>query len=101
MNNDNIGQNQSSLNTLVRIVNTLSDNFSLVLACCNYRSLRKKVMRIIRKKCLVNLQEITLDTESKTLYTNIKNCLGEGHPNALMIFGLESVNNIEEVLQAT
>ncbi|MEL7037630.1 MAG: sugar-binding protein [Cyanobacteria bacterium J06592_8] len=101
MNNDNIGKNQSSLNTLVRIVNTLSDNFSLILACCNYRNLREKAMRIVRKKCLVNLQEITLDTESKTLYTNIKNCLGESDPSALMIFGLESVNNIEEVLQAT
>ena len=101
MNNENVGKNNRSLKTLLRIINFFSDEFSLIFACCNYRSLRDKVMRSLRKKCLVDIQEIILDVETKTLYTNIKNRLGENQPHALMIFGLESVNNIEEVLKAT
>ncbi|KKD38763.1 hypothetical protein [Limnoraphis robusta] len=101
MNQQNPGKNIRSLNTLLRVVNHFSDEFSLIFACCNYRSLRQKVMKTLRKKCLVEIQEIILDVETKTLYTNIKNCLGENKPPVLMIFGLESVNNIQEVLKAT
>jgi WD40 repeat protein/tetratricopeptide (TPR) repeat protein len=101
MNQQSPGKNIRSLNTLLRIVNHFSDDFSLIFACCNYRSLRQKVMKTLRKKCLVEIKEIILDVETKTLYTNIKNCLGENQPPVLMIFGLESVNNIQEVLKAT
>ncbi len=101
MDDENRGKNNRSFKTLLRIINYFSNEFSLVFVCCNYRDLRQKVMRSLRKKCLVEIQEIILEVETKTLYTNIKNCLGETKPHALMIFGLESVNNIEEVLKAT
>ncbi|MEB3280617.1 MAG: sugar-binding protein [Lyngbya sp.] len=101
MNPENIGKNYRSFKTLVRIVSHFCDEFSLVFACCNYRNLRDKVMGSLRKKCLVEIKEITLDVETKTLYTSIKNSLGDKKPHALMIFGLESVNKIEEVLKAT
>ncbi|WP_413162403.1 sugar-binding protein [Capilliphycus salinus ALCB114379] len=100
-NNETVGKNQRSLKTLLRIINNFSDEFSLVFACCNYRILRDKAMRTLRKKCLLEIEEITLDIETKTLYTTIKKSLDDKKPNALMIFGLESVNNIEEVLKAT
>ena len=101
MNDENRDKNNRSFKTLLRIINYFSNEFSLVFVCCNYRDLRQKVMRSLRRKCLVEIQEIILDVESKTLYTNIKNSLGENQPHTLMIFGLESVNNIEEVLKAT
>ena len=90
--------NDRSLRKLIRAI-TLSDgNFSLILARCNYGSLRDRVVQQVKCDCPVEIRELYLLPQTRTLYTTIQQELAEAQPSALMIFGLESISMIDQVL---
>ncbi|YAG06470.1 putative STAND NTPase 1 domain-containing protein [Nostoc sp. DSM 114167] len=90
--------NEHSLQTLVRTITLSQETFSLILLRCNYADLRQRMVERLRQLSPVHIHEITLPASVKTLYTNIREQLGDEQPPALMIFGLESVKDIDTVL---
>ncbi|WP_414518686.1 hypothetical protein [Nostoc sp. PCC 9305] len=90
--------NESSLQTLVRAITFSQGQFSLILLRCNYVALRQRMVEQLHQISPVEICEITLPASVKTLYTNIREQLGDEQPPALMIFGLESVKDIDTVL---
>ncbi|MFN6564121.1 MAG: CHASE2 domain-containing protein [Nostoc sp. ChiSLP01] len=90
--------NERSLQTIVRTITLSQKEFSLILLRCNYADLRQRMVERLHQISPVHIREITLPASVKTLYTNIREQLGNEQPSALMVFGLESVKNIDTVL---
>ncbi|MHC0063201.1 WD40 domain-containing protein [Nostoc sp. UIC 10890] len=96
---ENLGfDNERSLQTLVRAITLSQGEFSLILLRCNYAALRQRMVQRLHQLSPVHIHEITLPASVKTLYTNIREQLRDEQPPALMIFGLESVKDIDTVL---
>ena len=90
--------NERSLQTLVRTITLSQGEFSLILLRCNYAVLRQRMVERLRQLSPVHIHEIILPASVKTLYTNIREQLLDEQPPALMVFGLESVKDIDTVL---
>lgn len=105
--------NARSLNTLIRAITLPQDQFALILVRCNYTQLRNRIVQQLHERCPIPLHELALPESAKTLYTTIQTELQNGKngtiakteeshpPQALMVFGLESVAAIDQVLVAT
>ncbi len=93
--------NQRSLKKLIRSITNSQGHFALILARCNYCSLRDQMVQQIKAECQVEIRELHLSKSIKTLYTTIEANLGDQLPQALMIFGLELVDAIDQVLIST
>ena len=98
-------QNEDALGELLWTIEASADEFSLILARCNYGSLRSRISRLLQEQCQVPLRTVTLEQSSKTLYTTIQTAL-ENHrdtskPGALLVLGLESVSDLDRLLLAT
>jgi len=102
---DSAARNQRSLKRLIRALSLSGGQFSLILACCNYESLQNKIVALLREQSSIKIEELNLPKQVNTLYTTIKLKLekkGEREaPTALMIFGLDKVANIDELLLST
>lgn len=98
---DRTGTNRDALKTLIRSITRMQGDFSLILARCNYRCARETLVKQLHEQCPIPVRELVLDTSVKTLYTTILNALEGEETRALMVFGLESVNHLEDVLKAT
>ncbi|MEG3861527.1 nSTAND1 domain-containing NTPase [Microcoleus sp. herbarium12] len=94
-------QNKSSLQTLSRTLSMSQGEFSLILLRCNYSAMREETVRQLRQESGIEIRELVLPTSVKTLYTTIETELADSQPQALMVFGLESVSAIDRVLTST
>jgi WD40 repeat protein len=99
--------NERSIKTLVRSIAMSQQQFSLILVRCNYQQLRQQMADRLREKSPLQIQDLVLPVGVKTLYTtllgNMQNS-GQGSiaaPAALMVFGLETVVAIDELLAST
>jgi hypothetical protein len=93
--------NKRSLRKLERAITLSEGQFSLILVCCNCPSLRLRVVNRLPEFSCVQIQELTLHPSVNTLFTTILTAMDEPPPPALMVFGLESVVAIDQVLIAT
>ena len=93
--------NEESIRTLARAITYSQGEFSLILARCNYASLRENMMQKLRQYCTVEIQQLELSLDSKTLYTAIVHAIGDERPQALVVFGLELVHALDAVLAST
>jgi tetratricopeptide (TPR) repeat protein len=93
--------NEKSLSALVRAIALSQGNFKLILARCNYGALRDRIVQRLRELSPVKIREIVLPESVKSLYTTIKAELGDEMPQALMVFGLESISDIKTVLKSS
>lgn len=93
--------NERSLNTLARAITLSIGQFSIILARCNYANLRAEIVQQLKQRCSIDLRELYLTSSVKTLYTTIQAELGDQYPDALMVFGLEWVTAIDQVLTST
>ncbi len=91
-------ENERSLQALVRAITLGQGEFSLILLRCNYRAFCQDILQRLHQLSPVKIREITLPVSVKTLYTSIVEKLGDEQPPALMVFGLESVKDIDTVL---
>ncbi|MDB9527310.1 hypothetical protein PN498_15020 [Oscillatoria sp. CS-180] len=91
--------NQDSLRSLIRSIERSQGIFSLILARCNYRSLRDRVQTLLKTQVQVPLQEVNLTPQTQSLYTAIRHTLGDDPPIALVINGLETVENLDCLLR--
>ena len=97
---DLAASNKRSLRRLERAIAMSQNQFSLILVCCNQQSLRRKMVKQLKEISSIPIAEITLHPSVNTLFTTIDTAVEE-QPQALMVFGLESVTAIEPVLTAT
>ncbi|MGL5064750.1 MAG: AAA family ATPase [Microcoleus sp.] len=98
--------NDRSIKTLVRSIAMSQKQFSLILARCNYRQLRQQMAQRLRQESPLNVQDIVLPASVKTLYTTLLANTPHRSPKqinagALMVFGLESVVALDELLAST
>jgi WD40 repeat protein/tetratricopeptide (TPR) repeat protein len=98
---DITAENESSLRTLQRAIELSQGQFSLILLRCNYSILRDILAHRLRERCGVSIRELVLPKSVKMLYTTILAQLGQEVPAALMVFGLESVSALEQLLTST
>jgi tetratricopeptide (TPR) repeat protein len=97
----NIAYNERSLKTMTRAIKLSQGNFSLILARCNHANLREQIRQTLHQQCDVEIQELYLTSNAKNLYTTILNQFGDKPTDALMVFGLESVESLDNLLAAT
>jgi WD40 repeat protein len=94
--------NESSLQALKRAITRSQGEFSLILLRANYAELRKIMVQRLREMTKIEIRELALLPESlKSLYTSIQAELGSEQPQALMVFNLEAVRDIDTVLTST
>ncbi|MGK7894330.1 MAG: hypothetical protein AB4372_12090, partial [Xenococcus sp. (in: cyanobacteria)] len=94
--------NQNVLKDLSWAIEADRGQFSLKLAHCNYSNLREQIIEQLQNISTVPIQLIKLEPTDTTLYTKIQDQIEiAGKPVALMVTGLESVKDLEELLRAT
>jgi len=101
--------NERSLKTLDRAIALSPGEFSLVVVRCNYKRLRDRLLQKLKKRAKgrYKIHEFVLPESATTLYTTLKS-YGHGkfcspnkpHP-ALLVFGLESVIALDDLLAST
>lgn len=94
-------KNLSSLRQLVRSITLAQGQFCLILACCNHQKLRYKMIKTLHLLSSVHLEELGLDNSAETLYSTIAHRFQSGSPNGVMVYGLESVRHLPQLLIAT
>ena len=99
---DNVAvHNERSLKKLAWAIEASVGQFKLFLARCNYTSLRSQLVERLQELTSVEIRILELKTSEKTLYARIQSELDSQQPDALMVFGLESVGDLDELLSAT
>ena len=93
--------NERSLKTLVRSIAMSQQQFSLILVRCNYQQLRQQIVQRLREMSAVPIQDLVLPASVKTLYTTLQASTTVGTASALMVFGLETVVAIDELMAST
>ncbi|HEY9900889.1 MAG TPA: hypothetical protein V6D43_00405 [Candidatus Sericytochromatia bacterium] len=93
--------NERSLKKLAWAIEASVGQFKLFLARCNYTSLRAHLSERLQELTSVEIRIFELKTSEKTLYARIQAELDSEQPDALMVFGLESVGDLDELLSAT
>ena len=86
---------------LARAIMLSGGEFSLILACCNYVGRQQQVLNVLTEFSSTDVHEILLSPGTDTLYTAITNAIGATQPEALMIRGLESVIEINQLIIST
>ena len=94
-------KNEDSLRTLVRAIALSQEQFSLILARCNYQFLQQRLMQQLRERCSEEFKELVLHPEARTLYTTVRAALGDEQPSAVIVSGLEWVSDLDGILRAS
>jgi len=96
-------ENEGNFRKLIRVITLSHGAFSLILLRCNYTFFQEQIFSKLQE--VETVKKIHLLPNIKTIYTNIADQLtyqlDHQPPSALMVFGLESVQNIDAVLTAT
>ncbi|WP_309245592.1 ATP-binding protein [Desmonostoc muscorum] len=72
--------------------------FKLILARCNYGSLRDRLIQKLQEICQVEIRLLVMQQSHRTLYTAIREDFGENLPACVMVVGLETVQNLAVML---
>ncbi|QHG19879.1 hypothetical protein GJB62_06165 [Nostoc sp. ATCC 53789] len=75
--------------------------FSLILACCNSVERQQQVLNLLTEFSSTDIHEVLLSPAADTLYTAITSAIGATQPEALMVRGLESVVEINQLIIST
>ncbi|MDZ8088896.1 MAG: ribosome assembly protein 4, partial [Nostoc sp. DedQUE12b] len=87
-----------SLKQLAWAIESSVGQFKLILARCNYASLRDRLISRLREICQVEIRVLAVQQSNRTLYTAIQEEFGEEMPACVMVVGLESVQNLSVML---
>ncbi|MEH2140941.1 MAG: hypothetical protein V7K54_01350 [Nostoc sp.] len=91
-------ENEKGLQQLAWAIESSVGQFKLILARCNYASLRDRLIQKLREICQVEIRVLAVQQSRKTLYTAIQEEFGEEIPACVMVVGLESVQNLSVML---
>jgi tetratricopeptide (TPR) repeat protein/roadblock/LC7 domain-containing protein len=93
--------NDSALEELAWAIEASVGQFKLFLARCNYTRLRSQMVERLQELMSVKIGILELNESEKTLYARIQAELDSEQPDALMVFGLESVGDLDQLFGAT
>ncbi|MEQ8968856.1 MAG: AAA family ATPase [Coleofasciculus sp. C1-SOL-03] len=93
--------NQESLEELTWAIEASEGRFYIMLARCNYAYLQDCLIQQVQDQCALNIRVIHLKQSDRTLYSTICAQLGQEKPAALMVSGLATVDNLDDMLRAT
>ena len=93
--------NQNAIYQLLRLINHNQGDFALILAHCDYSSLREQLIKQLQQQNSFDIAQICLNQEQNKLYTTIAQELGEQQPDALVVTGLEQVSSLDDILTAS
>ncbi|AFY32143.1 hypothetical protein [Calothrix sp. PCC 7507] len=100
-------ENQQALQRLIRAIKLSKGQFALILVRCNYGQLREQMLSNLNSLTKdINLRELVLHPATTALHTTIVTELflnhpavvTDGLPSAVMVFGLESITALEDLL---
>jgi tetratricopeptide (TPR) repeat protein len=91
--------NQRALATLARSITVSQGRFALMLVRCSYTALRHRLAHQLKATCPVPIQELTLPRSPNNLWQPLANATAHQKQRALMVYGLEDVENLPELLQ--
>ncbi len=91
----------AAIQRLARAIMMSDGQFSLVLACCNSIKRQQEILSWLKEFSSADIQEILLPSSAKTLYTTLSTTLDASEPEALIVRGLESVVEINQLLIST
>ncbi|NEU81208.1 ribosome assembly protein 4, partial [Nostoc sp. UIC10630] len=87
-----------SLKQLAWAIESSVGQFKLILARCNYASLRDRLISRLQEICQVEIRILAVQQSNRTLYTAIQEEFGAEIPACVMVVGLESVQNLSVML---
>ena len=95
--------NEKALSTLSRAIRLSEGQFALILVRCNYKQLQAQVWSDYQGSDLVTatVKEVWLSDAVTTLFTTLQVEIEPEPIAALVVFGLESVQALDQVLEAT
>ena len=93
--------NERSLNRLLRSVSLSQGQFSLVLVRCNSSQLRQQILQLLKVNSEIRIEPLILSPHTQTIYTTVSEHIQKNSPSALMILGLETVENLDIILSST
>ncbi|MCC5620504.1 WD40 repeat domain-containing protein, partial [Nostoc sp. CHAB 5715] len=100
-------ENQHTLQRLIRAIALSEGQFALILVRCNYGQLREQMLENLRSITKdINIREIVLNPSTTSLHNTIVSELSldnpavvtDSLPSAVMLFGIESTINLENLL---
>ncbi|MEH1938540.1 MAG: hypothetical protein V7L14_33520 [Nostoc sp.] len=100
-------ENQQILQRLIRAITLSEGQFALILVRCNYGQLREQMLENIRSITRdINIREIVLNPSTTSLHITIVSelsldnpaVLTDSLPSAVMVFGIESIIDLENLL---
>jgi WD40 repeat protein len=96
----NILSNEEPLSQLRWTVLNSRGQFKLIFAHCKFTSLHRQIGSRLKDSCSIKIQEIQLKPCVRKLYSTIREYVRDNPPEGLMIYGLESVSEIDELLRS-
>ena len=90
-----------ALTELCRLLRFAQGEFTLIVAVCNAAEHRQILVKQLRQRCPIPFQELTLDPKVDTLFSTLHQAIGDPPPAALMVYGLEAVQDMDSLLVAT
>lgn len=93
--------NENALEELAWAIEASVGEFKLFLARCNYTNLRSRLVERLRVLTSVDIHILELKASEITLFARIQAELDSVQPKVLMVLGLESVGNLDELLTAS
>ena len=93
--------NEEGLKELAWTLEASVGEFKLILARCNYLRLRSRLVKRLRQLTDIDVRILNLKPTDKTLYGTIASEVKDNPPDALMVFYLESVHNLKQMLSAS
>ncbi len=98
---DIIFYNEKSLQQLAWGIDASVGNFKLFLARCNYPELRSRFISKLQELTSLKIRVMELKPTDPTLLSKIQQELNGSSPDALMVTGLELVEDLENLLITT
>ncbi|MFK0733643.1 MAG: ATP-binding protein [Gloeotrichia echinulata GP01] len=95
-----ISPNEEAVEELAWTLEASAGQFKLILARCNYLRLRSGLVKRVQQLTNTEIEILNLQRNDTTLYAKIDAKVKDKQPGALMVFHLESVRELEQMLSA-
>jgi len=95
-----LGVAPASLRRLERAIFLSRGEFALILVCCDSPPLREQILQHLGELFAGKIHHMVVPPSAQKFYTNIQKTLPIVPPQALMVLGLEAVEDIEPFLSS-
>lgn len=86
---------------LSRAITGNPGDFSLVLVCCNSPGDRDHIFSLVKEIISAQIDDVNVPSTTRNLLTVIEKSLGRKKPEAVMVKGLETVKDINQLIIST